>query len=196
MTKSYSEQYFSEFTALFNRIEVTNARKISLSLHEGIEQAKNLIIEQAAAQKKIIFIGNGGSAAIAEHEALDYWRNGGIPALCFNDSVLLTCVSNDFGYEQVFAKPVSMFAEAGDVLVAISSSGKSANIINGAQMGCQKKCRIITLSGFRADNSLRQMGDLNFFVPSSSYGFVEIGHLTILHCIVDWIATETGSRLV
>jgi D-sedoheptulose 7-phosphate isomerase len=196
VTHSFPHRYFSEFSAVLGRIETTNAKGGSFTFEEGLAHAKNLVLEQTANGKKILFIGNGGSAAIAEHEALDYWRNGGMRALCFNDAVLLTCVSNDFGYEHVFEKPLSVFAEAGDVVIAISSSGKSANILNGAAMGRQKGCRIITLSGFGADNPLRKAGDLNFFVPSTSYGFVEIGHLAVLHCIVDWIAAEKGSRLV
>ncbi len=195
MTNSYPEKYFSDFAASLSRIEVTDSRSAALSLQEGIAQAKNLILRQATHRNKIIFIGNGGSAAIAEHEALDYWRNGGIRALCFNDAVLLTCASNDFGYEHVFEKPLLKFADEGDVLVAISSSGKSPNILNGVKMGREQGCRVMTLSGFGENNPLRQMGELNFYVPSSSYGFVEIGHLTILHCIVDWIAAETSSRM-
>lgn len=108
-------------------------------------------------------------------------------AICFNDSSLLTCISNDFGYQYVFEKPIEMFAEKGDVLVAISSSGKSENILRGADAAKNKGCHVITMSGFKPDNPLRSRGELNFYVPSDSYGYVEITHLTLCHCVVDTI---------
>ena len=146
-----------------------------------------LIINQTEANKKLIFIGNGASASISSHMSTDYWKNGGIRAIAFNDSSLLTCISNDYGYKHVFEKPIEMFADTGDILIAISSSGKSENILNGVEAARLKNCHVITCSGFETNNPLRTLGDLNFFVPSKDYGPVEILHLSILHCIVDCI---------
>lgn len=113
-------------------------------------------------------------------------------AIAFNDSSLLTCISNDFGYPHVFAKPVEMFAEAGDILLAISSSGRSENILLAVGTAKEKGCKIITMSGFSADTPLRSVGDLNFYVPSHSYGHVEIVHLSLCHCILDTIISGRG----
>jgi D-sedoheptulose 7-phosphate isomerase len=119
--------------------------------------------------------------------ATDFWKTGGIRAMAFNDGALLTCMGNDYGYEQVFAKPIQMFAKPGDVLIAISSSGQSANILLGAQAARQKGCQVITLSGFKPDNPLRSLGDYNFYVPAQIYGAVEIVHHSICHCLLDMI---------
>ena len=115
---------------------------------------------------------------------MDYWKNGGLTALAFNDASLLTCISNDFGYERVFAEPIAGFAQEGDLLVAISGSGRSASILNGVEAARKATCRVITLSGFSGSNPLRVMGDLNFHVSSDSYGVVEITHLSLLHGVL------------
>jgi len=147
------------------------------------------VIKEIAAKKrtesKVIIIGNGGSAAIANHMAVDLWRNAQVKAVSFSDASLLTCVSNDFGYEYVFAKPVEMFAGPGDLLIAISSSGKSKNILNAADSARRKGCRVITMSGFKAGNQLCSKGQINFYVPSGSYGYVEIAHSALCHFITD-----------
>ena len=104
-----------------------------------------------------------------------------------NDAALLTCISNDYGYENVFRKPVEMFADEGDVLIATSSSGKSENILNGTLVARKLGGHVVTLSGFKLDNPLRSMGDFNFFVPNEDYGPVETIHLSIIHCILDSI---------
>jgi D-sedoheptulose 7-phosphate isomerase len=141
--------------------------------------------ESARAGGKAMVIGNGGSAAIAGHTAVDLWKNGRIPAVCFNDPSQLTCLSNDLGYEEVFAEPVRMFARPGDVLVAISSSGRSRNILNAVAAARSKGCRVITLSGFKPDNPLRGLGDWNFYADSIAYGFVETAHSAVCHALVD-----------
>jgi D-sedoheptulose 7-phosphate isomerase len=135
-----------------------------------------------------MFIGNGGSASIASHCAIDYSKNGGIRSLCFNDGAALTCLANDLGYEQVFAQQVDMHARPGDVLVAISSGGASPNILRAVEVARQRGCFVISLSGFAADNPLRSLGDLNYHVPASRYGFVEITHLALCHAILDLLA--------
>ena len=142
---------------------------------------------QAASGQKIIFIGNGGSAAISSHMAIDFWKNGGMKAISFNDGPQLTCIGNDYGYKHVFEKPIEMFADSGDILIAISSSGKSENILLGVQAAGLKGCRIITLSGFDENNPLSSIGEFNFYVPSKSYGPVEVIHHSICHCIIDTI---------
>jgi D-sedoheptulose 7-phosphate isomerase len=159
----------------------------SLALAEGLERATELIRRQTQAGQKVMFVGNGGSAAIASHQATDYLKNGGMKAIAFNDAALLTCLANDLGYERVFEKQIEMLADRGDVLIAISSSGKSENILRAAAAAREAGCRVVTMSGFAQDNPLRMRGEINFYVPSQSYGFVEITHLALCHSIVDTI---------
>ena len=187
-------KYFENLSALFSSIQVTGTHQSPLDLSDGLSTAIDLIVKQTSQGLKLMFVGNGGSAAIASHQAVDYWKNGGMRAIAFNDSSLLTCIGNDFGYSQVFAKPVEMFADSGDVLVAISSSGRSENILLAVNAAKGKDCRVITMSGFSPDTPLRFAGDLNFYVPSQLYGHVEIVHLALCHCILDAIISRRESR--
>jgi D-sedoheptulose 7-phosphate isomerase len=194
--KNNIQEYSKSLSAHFSQIEVTDLSSQSLDFEEAANEAFRTVSKTKTNSGKIIFIGNGGSAAIASHQAVDFWKNGGVRAIAFNDSSLLTCISNDYGYEHVFEKPVDMFAESSDVLIAISSSGKSKNILNAVQTAKSKNCFVITLSGFQKNNPIRQLGHLNFYVPSDSYGFVEISHLIICHFIADRLCAEnqTSSR--
>lgn len=148
-----------------------------------------LHVEPGMIRPSVFFIGNGGSAAIASHMAIDWMKNGRIRAMAFNDPAALTCLSNDIGYENVFTYPLSFHAQDGDILFAISSSGESESILNAVSNHGGHKMRVVTLSGFEPNNGLRHRGgDINFYVPSSKYGTVEICHLAILHSILDeWI---------
>lgn len=135
--------------------------------------------------KTFYFIGNGGSAAIASHMAADWLKNGEMRAVCFNDGALLTCLSNDLGYERSFSVPLHRFGAPDDVLFAVSSSGQSQNIIEAASTAKKLLMKVVTLTGFRGDNPLRLIGHYNFHVPSMQYGAVEIAHLSILHSLLD-----------
>lgn len=139
---------------------------------------------------RIFFIGNGGSAAIASHMAADWMKNGGFPTFCFNDGSLLTCISNDLGYDRSFRLPLQHHGRLGDILFAISSSGDSMNIVGAADLARQMHMNVVTLSGFRPDNRLRDFGGVNFYVPSRDYGVVEIAHLAILHSILDEVMED------
>lgn len=141
------------------------------------------ILHQA---RRILFIGNGGSAAIASHMAVDFSKHGRVPALAMNDPVSLTCVANDYGYEEVFAQQLQWHSNALDVLVALSSSGCSPNICRAVEIfkPMNMQASVITLSGFDADNPLRKLGNVNFWVDSMDYGIVECTHQAILHSMV------------
>jgi D-sedoheptulose 7-phosphate isomerase len=180
----FVKKYNTDFSSLVNSIEVTSAGK-SVSYMDGITKAVDNINEVQKNNKKVIMVGNGGSAGICSHQVVDYWKNGQIKSVAFNDSSLLTCIANDYSYADVFSVPIKMFADEGDIVYCISSSGKSQNIINAAKAAKEKKCIVITFSGFEKGNQLRQLGDINFFVGASSYGFVEILHLFIIHAILD-----------
>ena len=132
-----------------------------------------------------MFIGNGGSAGIAGHLAIDFSKNGNLRALAFNDPMALTCVGNDLGYHNVFARQIEIHARPGDLLVAISSSGQSPNILAAIAAARARDCRIATYSGFSPDNELRRSGDMNFYVRADEYGFVEISHLALCHAVLD-----------
>lgn len=186
-------RFFQELRESLQNVQVSDLRGNPIDATAGLEMAIDLIVSQTTQKRKLIFIGNGASAAIASHQSVDYWKTGGMRAVAFNDPALLTCVSNDFGYPFVFEKPIDMFADPGDVLVTISSSGHSENILKGVRKAREKGCRIITMSGFDPDNPLRRLGDLNFYVPSKSYGHVEISHLSLSHCILDCIGSLYGS---
>jgi D-sedoheptulose 7-phosphate isomerase len=181
------ESYHQNFIRLLGSISVTDEKGANRDMHDGIADACKIIMKQANNGGTVFFIGNGGSAAIASHMSTDFWKNGKMPSQAFNDSSLLTCISNDFGYEHVFEKPIEVFMKPGDVLVAISSSGCSENILRGVEAARKKGCAILTFSGFGEDNPLRAAGMVNFYVPSRVYGHVEVIHQYLCHWILDSI---------
>lgn len=141
--------------------------------------------EVKANKGSVFFVGNGGSAAIASHMAADWLKNGQMAAQCFTDGPLTTCIANDIGYASVFALPLGYHGRPNDLLFCISSSGQSRSITHAAEVGLRQGLHVITLSGFEPDNPLRQLGDVNFYVPSGRYGVVEISHHAILHAILE-----------
>lgn len=180
-------EYFDEINNLLQEALVTGIKGRAYSLDSSFRDIMKLAINLKRKNNKLIFIGNGGSASIASHMATDFLKNGGIPAIAFNDASLITCLGNDLGYENIFKKPIELLAGKGDLLVAISSSGRSANILQAVLAAKEKSCFIVTLSGFKSDNPLRAMGDINFYTGSSSYGHVETAHSAICHCLLDMI---------
>ncbi|MFA5250753.1 MAG: SIS domain-containing protein [Parachlamydiales bacterium] len=152
---------------------------------EGLFLFAAFLQKTLRAEGKVFVIGNGGSAGIASHFATDLLKALKIPALTLFDSNIMTCLSNDYGYEHVFSEPLKRLLKKEDLLVAISSSGKSPNILKAAQAALDQKASLITLSGFRFDNPLRFLGGLNIWLEAEDYGLVETGHFFILHTIVD-----------
>ncbi|WP_194847350.1 SIS domain-containing protein [Candidatus Neptunochlamydia vexilliferae] len=141
-------------------------------------------------------IGNGGSAGIASHFAIDLLNALKVPAQTLYDSNVMTCISNDYGYEEVFSRPLDLLLKKEDLLICISSSGSSQNILNGAAVAKEKGSPVITLSGFEPDNPLRTLGNLNFYLPVMDYGLVEMGHFFLLHTIIDsWKFSQTKTSL-
>lgn len=192
------QHYFSTISDRGLATEVSDRDGGHVFLQSAIDWAIDTARGTHAAGDKLMVIGNGGSAAIASHMATDYTKNGGIRTQAFNDGATLTCLGNDLGYENVFSKQIEMFGRPGDLLVAISSSGQSANILKGVAAARAHGCAVMTLSGFRPDNPLRKTGDMNFYVGSSEYGFVEIIHLSLCHAVLDlamgWGGAETSPR--
>jgi len=177
--------YLSALHNIVNSSVVSDHAGESVVCETAIGQAIGLMHNTRDAGGKIIFVGNGGSAAIASHMAIDYSKNGRMPAMSFNDGAALTCLGNDLGYENVFSEQIKLHAKEDDLVVAISSSGSSPNILRAVAAANNCGCTLLTLSGFSSENPLRLMGALNWYVDSREYGFVEISHLTICHMILD-----------
>ena len=191
-TKRNISSYFATLGAMDERMVATGATGEQFDLAEVMAAAMERAQTAHDAGNKLMFIGNGGSSTIASHMAEDYTKAGGIRTLAFNDPAFLTCLGNDLGFDQIFAKQIEMFAQPGDMLVAISSSGNSQNILNGVLAAKKRGCWVMTLSGFTPDNLLRNLGDINVYVPSSEYGFVEITHLAVCHAMLDVAMGWTG----
>lgn len=182
--RSFMARYAGDMHRLLDSFSASNANG-ALPYEEAVAHGVQLVRTAQAEGRKVIMVGNGGSAGIASHQAVDYWKNGGVRAIAFNDASLLTCIGNDLGFDQLFSAPIERFADAEDIVFAISSSGSSPNILNAAKAARNAGCRLVTFSGFATDNPLRAMGDVNFHVSSFSYGLVEILHLFIIHTILD-----------
>lgn len=180
--------FSNRFKELESAVEACTYTTVSgaLSEHESLSKALKMI-EQVCIDRGIVYvIGNGGSAGIASHFATDLIKSMKVPAQTLYDSNLMTCLGNDYGYETVFSYPLGQLLKPNDLLVAISSSGKSPNIVKAAETAVQSKAKLITLSGFSEENPLRQLGDLNFWINRKDYGLVETAHFFLLHTIVDF----------
>lgn len=140
--------------------------------------------------RTVYLIGNGASASMASHFAADLAKNAGLHTQVFTDPALITAISNDLSYEQVFAEPLRRRAGPGDLLVAISSSGRSPNILAGVRTVRELRSGVVTLSAMDASSPLRSLGDVNFWVPAKTYGNAETSHAAILHHWMDALAGE------
>jgi D-sedoheptulose 7-phosphate isomerase len=191
-TTTLLDRYFQSLLDLGRATACSDEDGQAIGLADAIDRLRGLIRRASSQGNTTLIAGNGGSAGIASHLAIDYSKNGGLRMMALNDAAALTCLANDLGYEQVFAKQVEMHGRKGDLLIAISSSGRSPNILKSVEAARAKGMDVATLSGFDADNPLRQMGDVNFFTASHLYGFVEILHTTLLHAALDFEMGWTG----
>ena len=151
-------------------------------------KVRNLLLDVSSNNKKIIIIGNGGSASIASHFSVDLTKNAKLRCVNFNEASLITCFANDYGFEHWAEKAVDFYGDEGDLLIVISSSGRSQNMINAVKAARNGNFHsIITLSGFSEENPLKKLGDINLWVDNKSYNFVENIHQIWLLAITDLV---------
>ena len=176
----FLDKYFDDFKELIN-INSDEIKKKLINL-------KKIFIITKQNKKKILIFGNGGSAAIASHFSIDLTKNAKIRCTNYNESDLITCFSNDYGYERWVEMAIRYYGNKGDVLIVISSSGKSKNIINGCIAAKKKKfLKIITLTGHSMNNPVKKLGDINLWINSKAYNYIENIHQFWLLSLVDLV---------
>ena len=195
MERSIDDLYIKE---LFSQLSLTEIDKKEKGLIPSYSEGIRLLVDVFTKHKKemtqVFFIGNGGSAAIASHMTADFMKNGGMNTYSLYDNSVTTCMGNDYGYEYIFSKPLEFLLKEGDLVVAISSSGNSQNIINAIMVAKEKKAEVMTFTGFRPHNRARQLADISLYVPCGKYGMVESIHNLILQQIVDMIMERDGVK--
>ena len=175
--KFFFNKYINNFSKLL---------KEQLNLTEELIDIRKILLKIKKNNKKVMIFGNGGSASIANHFATDLTKVARIRAVVCNETNLITCFSNDYGFKNWIKKSIEFYGDKGDCLVVISSSGQSLNMINACNQAKRNKFgAIITLSGFRKDNPLKKLGDINIWINNNSYNYVENIHQILLLSIVD-----------
>ncbi len=164
----------------------------SKSLTKDITSIVNMIIKTIENKNKIIIFGNGGSAADAQHMAAEFVgryliERKSLPAIALTtDTSALTGIGNDYGFEQIFARQCDALVDDGDLVIAISTSGKSPNIIEGIKTCKKKKAKIIVLAG-KNGNKLKRFSDIILQVPSNETPRIQEAHRTIIHIICEFV---------
>lgn len=188
-TKDFERKRFREYleglTLSMTQMTVTDRSGARIEQEDALVRWCHFCREIRDSNHTFYFVGNGASATMASHMAADFSKNCGVRAIAFNDIALITAVSNDIRYEECFAVPLARFAVSEDILVTISSSGNSPNVIRAIECAREIGLRIVTLSGMTPHNRSRALGDLNFWIPAGTYGLVEAGHQVLLHCWLD-----------
>ena len=177
------EKYFKEYSNSINKI----LNEVDANL---IEETVNLIKETVNKKSKIYIVGNGGSSSIASHVSVDFAKVAGVPSDTFNNANLITCFANDFEYENWVTESIKSYCDKNDLIILISSSGNSKNIVNAANYCKNNKINLITFSGFLSDNPLSKLGKVNFHIESNNYNYIEMSHHIILVSIVDIFANK------
>ena len=165
MNKS-QKQYFLNYLDRFNNILDVSTNQIStfLKIYKILLKYKN--------KNTVHIFGNGGSASIASHFSMDLTNNSKIKCISYNDASIITCYSNDFGYENWISRALEKYGKKNDLLILISSSGKSKNVINAVKTARLKKFfKVISFTGFNKSNTLGKKADLNFWINSNEYNF-------------------------
>lgn len=174
-----------KFSQIIAHAEITNEQKQACDFEVKISSLQERLLRLKNNSQNLYIVGNGGSAGVAAHAATDFFNVAKIRATTLHESSLLTCMANDFGYENAVARMLSQLLNSGDIVIAISSSGNSMNMRNAATIAVEKGAYVVTFTGFSKDNPLRDLGHMNIWLNSLDYGFVEVGHQFILHNIAD-----------
>ena len=176
----YKNHFFSDLNlvqgfenGIENDFEITVSKIISL------------LRETRSAKRNVFVIGNGASATMASHLTIDFWKNLEIKAHLFSDQASLTAVGNDISFDECFSEPLSLYGNSNDLLISISSSGNSKNIINGIETANKSNLTTISLTGMKKTNSANLASNYSLYYPGQSYGSVESAHALILHYIID-----------
>ena len=167
--------------------DLSNLIKPNSDIINKLIKIKNIFLNTSKKRGKILIFGNGGSAAIASHVSVDLTKNAKIRTVNFNESDLITCFSNDYGYERWVEKAVDFYADKNDTLVLISSSGKSLNMINACKAAKRKKIKVISLTGHLKNNPLSKITDHSLWIDSKAYNFIENTHQIWLLTVCDLI---------
>ena len=177
-----------DFTFLQNYLtDFSDLIKPNKHIISKLIQVRNIFLSTSKKKNKILIFGNGGSAAIASHVSVDLTKNAKIRTVNFNESDLITCFSNDYGFERWIEKAVDFYADKNDTLILISSSGKSKNMINACKAAKRKKVKVISFTGHTKNNPLSKISDLSLWVNSKAYNFVENTHQIWLLTVCDLI---------
>lgn len=187
MELSYRAKQFSD---LISKTIYTDALQSLLDIEQAMQKVMHKLQKLRVNHATLYIIGNGGSAAVASHALIDFVNVAKLHVQVLHESSLITCMANDYGYENAYARVLKQCLKSDDMLIAISSSGKSLNICNAAKVAMSCGAGVITLTGFDPENTLRQLGHDNFWLNSSDYGYVEVGHQFILHNLSDRFGIE------
>jgi len=183
--------YAEGLHACLNSVEFTREGK-EISVDEGFKVWAELTREIKKEGRTIYLIGNGASASMASHYAADLAKNGQLHTEVFSDLSLITAISNDMGYEHVFAEPLRRRAKEGDMLVAISSSGCSRNVLSAVAVAKELGVVVVGLSAMDSSNPLRTLAELSIYVSANTYGYAETSHAAILHYWMDGVQSDQG----
>ena len=175
--KKSLKNYINSFSKIITYNEI-NSQKFIKTLN---------ILKKFKKKNRVHIFGNGGSAPIANHFSMDLSNNSTIKCLNYNDAAIITCYANDFKFENWISRTIQKYGEKGDLLILISSSGESSNMIKAVKSAKKKFKNIITFTGFEKDNKLSKLGDINFWINSKDYNKVESAHHLYLLLIVDLI---------
>lgn len=185
----------TDYTFLFNRTNECFNRVMDLDMNKAIEFASK-VFNFRESGNKVIFMGNGASYTIANHAALDYMGQTGVITICATDPAVLTAFSNDFGYDNALQRFTQLNYRDGDILVCISSSGNSPNVVNAAEYVKSIGGTVVSFTGFNSDNKLSKIADTNFWVDSKYYNVVESIHnlwlAMICDLMIEWMGDGVG----
>lgn len=194
---NYFADYIDYVADCLRKTQVTDRSGVDLGVEEGLDAWVWKTAEiRDEKQGLFFFIGNGASATMAEHMAADALKNAHLKTVTGSETAYLTAVANDISSEDLFAVKIDRMMSANDMLITISSSGNSPNVIKAVETAREKDGFVVTVSGLKAENKSRSLGDLNFYVPAESYGTVEAAHGVLLHCWIDrFLDKYLGGRL-
>ncbi len=185
-----AEEWLSELSDAL-RVPSCKISGREAAMTEAFDHIKQLLIETKQNNKAVYWVGNGGSAAICSHLSQDILNKLDTRSYVLSDTSLLTCMANDYGYDAVYQKPLEKLMMEGDLLIAISSSGNSQNILNAVAVAEDNGAKCVTLSAFDPDNKLNHTKtDVSLFLPCALYGHAEVGHEALLHAVIETLWLE------